>query len=137
MAVTTLRHILNVAFPTYGATHRLPLRVHRAVSVLRRCRTGGLGWHAVKYRNGHLVDVRLNSCRHRACPQCGWRKAEEWLQRWQARLLPTTHFQVIFTVPTELHILRWWNRKLFADVFFQAARDTLVELVAQESVRPE
>jgi hypothetical protein len=131
MAATTLRHILNVAFPTYAATHRLPLRVHRAVSVLRRCRTGGLGWHAVKCHNGHLVDVRLNSCRHRVCPQCGWRKREQWVTRWQAKLLPTTHFQVIFTVASELHILWRWNRKVFADALFEATRDTLFELLAQ------
>jgi len=131
MAATTLRHILDVAFPGYAATHRLPLRVHRAVSVLRRCRTGGLGWHGRRCRNGHVVDVRVNSCRHRVCPQCGWHQREDWVQRWQARLLPTTHFQVIFTVASELHILWRWNRKVFADTLFAATRDTLFELLAQ------
>jgi hypothetical protein len=131
MAATTLRHILNVAFPAYAATHRLPLRVHQAVSVLRRCRTGGLGWHARKCRRGHVVDFRLNSCRHRVCPQCGWRKREAWVGRWHARLLPTTHFQVIFTVASELHTLWRWNRKVFADVLFAATRDTLFELLGQ------
>jgi hypothetical protein len=129
---TTVQEILNTAFPAYAATHRLPLRVHKAVSVLRRCRTGGLGWHAVKCRNGHLVDVRVNSCRHRACPRCGWRKAEQWLQRWQTRLLPVTHFHVIFTLARELDVLWRWNRKRFADAFFQAARDALFQLLAEE-----
>ena len=131
MAAITLRHILQVAFPAYAATHRLPLRVHTAVSVLRRCRTGGLGWHARRCCNGHVVDVRVNSCRHRVCPQCGWRKREDWVQRWQARLLPTTHFQVIFTVASELHMLWRWNRKRFADALFTATRDTLFELLGQ------
>jgi hypothetical protein len=131
MPAITLRHILNVAFPAYAATHRLPLRVHKAVSVLRRCRTGGLGWHGRKCGNGHLVDVHLNSCRHRVCPQCGWHQREQWVARWQAKLLPTTHFQVIFTVASELHLLWRWNRKLFADVFFQAVRDTLFKLLGQ------
>ena len=110
MAVT-LQQILNSAYPAYAATHRLPLHVHKAVSVLRRCRTGGLGRNAVRCANGHVLAVRRNSCRHRACPQCGWRKAEDWLERWQARLLPVTHFHVIFTVPQELHILWRWNRR--------------------------
>jgi hypothetical protein len=51
MAVT-VQDILNAAFPAYAATHRLPLHVHRAVSVLRRCRTGGLGPNAVKCTAG-------------------------------------------------------------------------------------
>ena len=131
MAVT-LQAILNTAYPAYAATHRLPLHVHKAVSVLRRCRTGGLGWHRVICTTGHLVDVRRNSCRHRACPQCGWRKAAEWLERWQARLLPTTHFHVIVTFARELHVLWRWNRKRFAAVFFQATREALCELLAQE-----
>jgi hypothetical protein len=54
------------------------------------------------------------------------------VQRWQARLLPTTHFQVIFTVASQLHILWRWNRKAFADACFQATRDTLFELLGQD-----
>jgi hypothetical protein len=131
MAVT-VQAILNAAFPAYAARQRLPLSVHKAVSVMRRCRTGELGRNARKCTAGHVLDVRRNSCRHRACPQCGWRQAENWLARWQARLLPTTHFQVIFTVPSELHLWWRWNRKLFADAFFHAVRDTLFELLAQE-----
>jgi hypothetical protein len=131
MAVT-LQEILDTAYPAYAATHRLPLRVHQAVSVLRRCRTGALGHNAVKCTAGHVLAVRRNSCRHRACPQCGWGTAERWLRDWQTRLLPTTHFHVIFTVPTELHGLWQWNRKRFADVLFQAARDALVELLGQD-----
>ena len=131
MAVT-LQAILNATFPAYAATHRLPLRVHKAVSVLRRCRTGALGHHAVTCTAGHLVDVRRNSCRHRACPQCGWRKATQWLERWQARLLPTRHFHVIATLPSQLHVLWRWNRKCVADAFFRAVRDALVELLEQD-----
>jgi hypothetical protein len=131
MAVT-LQQILNSAYPAYAATHRLPLHVHKAVGVLRRCRTGGLGRNAVKCTAGHVLAVRRNSCRHRVCPQCGWRKAQQWLERWQARLLPVTHFHVIFTVASELHLLWRWNRKRFADVLFQAARDALFTLLGQD-----
>lgn len=135
MAATTVQAILNSAFPAYAATHRLPLHVHRAVSVLRRCRTGALGRNAVKCTAGHVLAVRRNSCRHRACPQCGWRRGEQWLQDWQARLLPVTHFHVIFTLPRELHGLWRWNRKVCADAFFQAARDALFHLLEQERHR--
>jgi transposase-like zinc-binding protein len=106
----TIQRILNVAYPAYAATRRLPVRVHKAVSALRRCRTGALGAHAVVCRAGHVVAVRANSCRHRACPQCGWRKAAEWLEQWATRLLPTAHFHVIFTLPPLLHALWRWNR---------------------------
>ncbi len=128
----TVQAILNAAYPAYAATHRLPLRVHKAVAALRRCRTGALGRHAVKCTAGHLVDVRRNSCRHRACPQCGWRKAAQWLEQWQARLLPITHFHVVFTLPHLLHALWRWNRRRFAEAFFHAASAALLQLLEQE-----
>ena len=134
MAVT-LQQILNTAYPAYAATHRLPLRVHQAVRVLRRCRTGALGRNAVKCSAGHVLAVRRNSCRHRACPQCGWRRAEQWLERWQARLLPTTHFHVIVRFARQLHPLWRWQPKRFADVFFQGeTRDALVAVLARSVI---
>jgi hypothetical protein len=128
----TLQHILDAAYPAYAAAHRLPVRIHRAVSALRRCRTGALGTHAVVCRAGHVVAVRANSCRHRACPQCGWRKAAAWLEQWATRLLPTAHFHVIFTLPPVLHTLWRWNRRRFAAAFFRAASDALLQLLEQE-----
>jgi len=127
----TIQHILNVAYPSYAATHRLPLHVLKAVSALRRCRTGALGAHAVLCRRGHLLDVRPNSCRHRSCPQCGARKAARWLEQWQSRVLPTTHFHVIFTLPDQLRHLWRWNRRLCADAFFAAASESLFQLLEQ------
>ena len=131
MAVT-LQQILNTAYPAYAATHRQPRHVHRAVSALRRCRTGALGHHAVTCPAGHVVDVRPNSCRHRSCPQCGGRKAAQWLDAWQGRLLPTTHFQVVFTLPPILHTLWRWNRRLFTRALFDTARAALLELLAED-----
>jgi Putative transposase/Transposase zinc-binding domain len=132
MVAVTLQDVLNSAYPAYAATRRLPLHVLKAASALRRCRTGALGHHAVECTAGHLVDLRRNSCRHRACPQCGWSKAAQWLERWQARLLPSAHFHVIFTLPHQLHLLWRWNRRRFAAAFFQAVRDTLFQLLEQE-----
>lgn len=109
----------------------MPLRVHKAVGALRRCRTGALGTHAVICTAGHVVDVRRNSCRHRACPQCGWARAAQWLEQWQERLLPTAHFHVIFTLPAELHALWRWNRRGLAETFFQAAREALFQLLEE------
>ncbi|MBI3782932.1 MAG: transposase [Deltaproteobacteria bacterium] len=129
--VVTIQHILNAAYPAYAATHRQPLHVLKAVSALRRCRSGALGAHAVVCNSGHLIDVRPNSCRHRSCPQCGWRKSAQWLDQWKARLLPSTHFHVVFTLPDVLRNLWRWNRRCFADAFFAAASEALLQLLEQ------
>ena len=129
---TTIQGILNVAYPAYAAKHRQPLHVLKAVSAMRRCRTGALGAHAVVCSNGHVLDVRANSCRHRSCPQCGWSKAAQWLEQWKTRLLPTTHFHVVFTLPDVLRNLWRWNRAAFANAFFQAASESLLQLLEQD-----
>jgi hypothetical protein len=67
---------------------------------------------------------------HRSCPQCAWSPREQWLSRWKQRLLPTGHHHVVFTVPHSLIDLWRFNRKTFADTLFQAASQTLLELLA-------
>jgi hypothetical protein len=44
--------------------------------------------------------------------------------------LPTDHFHVIFTLPSELHA-RWrWNRAALTEVLFSSVRETLVTLLS-------
>jgi hypothetical protein len=53
----------------------------------------------------------------------------QWLDHWQAQLLPTAHFHVIFTLPHELHVLWRWNRPLLTEVLFRSVRETLLTLL--------
>lgn len=99
---------------------------------MARCRTAELGGHAQICANGHLQGVWYNSCRHRSCPSCAWIGSERWLEQKQKLLLPTAHHHVIFTLPHEFLSLWRWNRKAMADLLFHAARDTLLELLADE-----
>ena len=44
-------------------------------------------------------------------------------------MLPTDHFHVIFTLPSELHELWQWNRQLMTEVLFRSVRETLLTLL--------
>ena len=88
------------------------------------CRTAALGGHVRQCPAGHVTEVWYNSCRHRACPRCCFQRITQWLDQWQEQLLPTDHFHVIFTLPSELHELWRWNRARMTEVLFsQRARD--------------
>jgi hypothetical protein len=78
---------------------------------------------------GHVTEIWYNSCRHRACPRCCTQRISRWLDGWQARILPTDHFHVIFTLPSELHELWQWNRPALMEVLFTSVRETLLTLV--------
>ena len=128
MAVT-LQEILQTNFAAYTATHKVPRRVWKAAHAVMRCRTAALGGHVRRCPQGHVTEIWYNSCRHRACPRCSGQRINQWLDRWQQQLLPTDHFHVIFTLPSELHELWQWNREQLTEVLFRSVRETLCTLL--------
>ncbi len=54
---------------------------------------------------------------------------EQWLSRWKARLLVCPHYHCIFTLPHELNGLWRYNKKQYSNILFQAASQTLSELL--------
>jgi hypothetical protein len=128
MAVT-LQRILQASFVLFAQAHKVPGRVWRAAHAVMQCRTAALGGHVRRCPAGHVTEVWYNSCRHRACPRCGGHRISQWLDHWQEQVLPTAHFHVIFTLPSELHELWRWNRALLAEVLFRSVRGTLVTLL--------
>ena len=128
MAVT-LQGILQTSFAAYAAAHRVPRRVWRAAHAVTTCRTATLGGHVRRCPQGHVTEIWYNSCRHRACPRCCTQRISQWLDGWQQQVLPTDHFHVIFTLPSELHELWQWNRHTLTEVLFRCVRETLLTLL--------
>lgn len=122
----TVQAILQAAYPLFASTHAVAWHVRRAMGQLLRCGTGELGYYERRCPEGHFSQIEGRSCGHRACPRCGWRRGQQWLAGWRERLLPGTHFHVVFTVPSELHELWRANRRIMAEMLFNAARDTLM-----------
>ena len=129
MAVT-LQGILQTAFVPFAQAHRQPPRVWHAARAVMRCRTAALGGRVRHCPAGHITAIAYNACRHRACLPCGRHRIGPWLDRWQQHLLPTDHFHVIVTLPSELHDLWRWNRAAITELLFTAVRETLVILLA-------
>ena len=128
MAVT-LQEILQTSFAAYTAAHKVPRRVWKASYAVIRCRTAALGGHVRRCPQGHVTEIWYNSCRHRACPRCCTQRISQWLDHWQQQVLPTDHFHVIFTLPSELHELWQWNRAPLTEVLFRSVRETLLTLL--------
>jgi len=129
MAVT-LQGILQASFAAYVAAQQVPRRVWRAARAIMACRTAALGSHVRQCPAGHVTEVWYNSCRHRACPRCCFQRIGQWLDGWQAQILPTDHFHLVFTLPSELHELWRWNRQLLTEVLFASVRETLLTLLS-------
>ena len=126
----TVQTILQEHFGALAASGKLSAPQYRAGAALRSCRTAALGGHVQRCPNGHVQQVWYNSCRHRACPQCNGLAREQWLQRIRARLIDCAHRHVVFTIPHQLNVLWQLNTPAMMDALFAAARDTLLELLA-------
>jgi hypothetical protein len=128
MAVT-LQAILREHYEGFAATHPLADYQRDAARLLRDCRTAALGGHWRSCPHGHVHTAHYNSCHHRSCPQCAALARERWLAGWQGRLLDCPHVHVVFTTPEQLIPLWRYNKRVFVDLLFRAAADSLRQLL--------
>ena len=109
----------------------LPSHV-RALSAITQCRTPSLGAHLGECARCARRHLLYHSCRHRACPRCGFEQTEAWLARQRQLVLPVPYFHVTFTLPSELRRLVRSHQRALLDVLFRAAYEALSEMCADE-----
>lgn len=110
------------------AARALSIDQRRALSAIERCRTAALGGHLdVCTACGH-ERPSYNSCRNRHCPKCQSLAQEKWVAERLARILPVSHFHVVFTLPAALRPLAAYRPSLVYDLLFETASATLLEV---------
>lgn len=100
----------------------------RALDAIVQCRTAALGGHLALCEACGREHLFYHSCRHRACPQCGYAAALRWTKRQEQLLLPVPYFHVVFTLPAELRRIVRSHQKQLLPVLFRAAFDSLQAL---------
>lgn len=107
----------------------VPTGAWPVLNALQRCRTQALGWHLMQCDNTVCQQRKTiyHSCRNRHCPQCGFRRQEEWIENRMNELLPCNYFHIVFTLPHELNALCLANRKFFFDLLFKASAQTVMQ----------
>jgi Putative transposase/Transposase zinc-binding domain len=100
----------------------------RAVRDIVACRTELLGGHLEVCKDCGFSRGSYNSCRNRHCPKCQILKQELWAESQEALLLPTLYFQIVFTIPHELHAFFRRAPALCLALLFDAVSETLTEI---------
>src|SRR3990170_380467 len=85
--------------------NRMPPSHRRAMHDIERCRTPELGGSIYECQDCGSPHYAYHSCRNRHCPKCQDDRAQSWLERLRARLLPCDHYLLTFTLPAELRPL--------------------------------
>ena len=103
-----LADIVRAAGPAYRQAHadRLLPSHRRALDDIVQCRTAALGGGLYVCDTCGTRDYRYHSCRNRHCPKCQEDRAQDWLTRLRARMLPCDHYLLTFPLPAALRALR-------------------------------
>jgi len=110
------------------AGHSLSLDQRRALSAIALCRTAALGGHLDVCTSCGHQEPSYNSCRNRHCPKCQSLAQEKWVTERLARILPVSHFHLVFTLPAALRALAAYRPARVYDLLFETASATLLEV---------
>src|SRR5271169_6680988 len=110
--------------------HALSDQQRKVLRDVGLCRTAALGTHLERCDRCNYETVAYDSCRNRHCPKCQSTARDRWLMKQASSLLPVPYAHVVFTVPKQLAPLALRNQRLFYNLLFRAASDTLLEIAA-------
>ena len=127
-AGSDLGAIVRTCGEEYCRTHRTTAVQRKAMRAIGACRTPALGGQRQQCDRCGFEHIQWHSCRNRACPRCGAAARAEWLEARADELLPVPYFHVVFTVPEDLNVLALYAPRVFYDLLFRAAGQTLTEI---------
>jgi len=123
-------------FRSHGAAWRQSQEGHlslgqiKAMSAIERCRSAALGGHVLRCPACAQIQVAYNSCRNRHCPKCQASAAHRWLAARQADLLPVDYYHLVFTLPSQIGDIAYYNKSVVYGILFSAAAQTLHKIAA-------
>ena len=102
----------------------------KVMSSIEACRTEALGGHVAACTQCDHQHIAYNSCKNRHCPKCQGPAARDWMAARADDLLPVEYFHVVFTLPTEIARIAYWNKKAVYGLLFKASAQTVATIAA-------
>ena len=115
----------------FDRDHVLTPAQGKVLRAIASCRTADLGGHLEVCDACGYEHPVYNSCRDRHCPGCQAIAQFAWIDGRLARVLPTHHFHVVFTLPEEIRTLALQNGAVVYDILLKAASQVLATLADQ------
>jgi hypothetical protein len=123
-------------FRTHGPAWRQANAGHvslsqlKVMSAIEACRTEALGGHVAGCAKCGHHHIAYNSCKNRHCPKCQGPAARDWMEARAEDLLPVEYFHVVFTLPTEIAQIAYWNKKAVYGLLFKASAEAVMTIAA-------
>ncbi len=120
-----IQDIINLYGDDYIKNHKLTFEQIKAMKDISNCRTSKFGYNARQCSGCKNIEFSYNSCRNRNCPKCQGSKRYEWIEKRLKITLDVSYYHTVFTIPNQLFEIAIYNQKIFYDILFKCASDTL------------
>jgi len=123
-------------FRAHGPAWRLANAGHvslnqlKVMSAIEACRTEALGGHVAGCAKCGHHHIAYNSCKNRHCPKCQGPAARDWMAAREDDLLPVEYFHVVFTLPSEIAQIAYWNKRAVYGLLFKVSAQTVMTIAA-------
>lgn len=126
-----IQDIFNKYGDDYIKSHKITPEQKRAIADISNCRTSSFGYNARQCNGCGDIQFSYNSCRNRNCPKCQGNKRYDWIQKRLKTTLAVPYYHTVFTVPNQLFEIAIYNQKIFYDLLFKCASDTLKQFAKE------
>ena len=120
-----IQDIFNLYADDYMENHNVTNSQENVIKNISICRTSYLGFNVKQCSGCNNMEFSYNSCRDRNCPKCQGAKRYEWIEKRLKTTLDVPYYHTVFTVPNQLFEIAIYNQKIFYDLMFKCASDTL------------
>jgi len=120
-----LQDIFKLYANEYTTNNKLTSIQKRAITDISNCRTSSLGYNARECCDCKNIEFSYNSCRNRNCPKCQGQKRFKWIEDRLKTTIDVPYYHTVFTVPNQLFDIAIYNQRIFYDLLFRSAADTL------------
>jgi len=122
----SLAEIVRHVGPELEQNRPLTAAQRRALRAIVNCRTPAMGGHLDGCTRCGFRHLVWHSCRNRHCPRCQSEARQRWLEARKREILALPYFHVVFTVPEVLNAFALAAPRLFYDILFRAASESLL-----------
>lgn len=125
---TTIQDIFDRFYPDYLKKYNPSFHQQNVAKNILNCKTGAYGANVSECSHCGYKSYHYNSCRNRCCPMCQAVPTAKWIDARKADVVEAPYFHIVFTVPSELNLLIYYNQEVLYDALYKAAAETLKDL---------
>ncbi len=115
---------------------KAPSTIKQYIRGMTECRTTRYGGRVVQCSDCGKTQVLYNSCNKRGCPICYRHRQKQWESHVRVRILHTSHFHLIFSIPEAYTNVWLLHKKEVMNAFFESVKKAIGKISSEYGITP-